>query len=141
MPKSVTTAAPPESITLSDLMSRCTTPCSWAYASARDVAQGAQGIRHRQGAAGAQPVAQRRAFLVRHDEIERPVHLSRIVERHDVGMAEPRGDLDLAQEALVGERARELGRMTLSATSRPCLRSCARYTRAIPPRPSTRPVR
>ena len=35
MPKSVTTAAAPESSTLSGLMSRCTTPCSCAYASAR----------------------------------------------------------------------------------------------------------
>ena len=35
MPKSVTTAEPPERSTFSGLMSRCTTPCSCAYASAR----------------------------------------------------------------------------------------------------------
>jgi len=35
MPKSVTTAVPPESSTLSGLMSRCTMPRSCAYASAR----------------------------------------------------------------------------------------------------------
>ena len=34
MPKSVTTAVPPESRTLSGLMSRCTIPRAWAYASA-----------------------------------------------------------------------------------------------------------
>ena len=34
MPKSATTAVCPESRTLSGLMSRCTTPCSCAYASA-----------------------------------------------------------------------------------------------------------
>ena len=33
-PKSVTTATPPEMSTLSGLMSRCTTPNEWAYASA-----------------------------------------------------------------------------------------------------------
>ena len=42
MPKSVTTAVPPERRMFSGLMSRCTTPCSCAYASAlRDVAQNA----------------------------------------------------------------------------------------------------
>ena len=35
MPKSVTTAAPPDSRMFSGLMSRCTTPSACAYASAR----------------------------------------------------------------------------------------------------------
>jgi len=39
MPKSVTTAAPPEMSTLSGLMSRCTTPRACAYASARDTSR------------------------------------------------------------------------------------------------------
>ena len=48
MPKSVTTPLPPESSTLSGLMSRCTTPCACAYASAlRDVAQDARRPRDR----------------------------------------------------------------------------------------------
>ena len=57
MPKSVTTAAPPESRMFSGLMSRCTTPCAVRIRQrARDVAQDADAIVHRR-AARRQPVA------------------------------------------------------------------------------------
>ena len=47
-----------------------------------------------------QPVAQRLAPGVGHDEIEQAVAFARVVERENLGMGQPRGDADLAQEAL-----------------------------------------
>ena len=99
MPKSVTTAAPPDSITLSGFTSRWTTPCSCAYASARATSR--RTLTHSLTGSGpsAQACAQRRPFLVRHDEVQHTVRITRIVQRHDVRVPEPRGDRDLAKEA------------------------------------------
>jgi hypothetical protein len=49
-------------------------------------------------------------------------------------MREPRDDPDLAQEAASSAR------ITLIATWRPYFRSSARYTVAMPPRPSSRSI-
>ena len=54
-----------------------------------------------------EPVPQRFAAGVGHDEIEQPVALARVVDRQDLGMGERCGDPDLAQKALglVGGRS------------------------------------
>ena len=57
-----------------------------------------------------------------------------------MGVLQPRGDPDLPEEPLGAEGSASSGWRTLSATGRSCLRSWARYTVAIPPRPSSRSI-
>ena len=55
-----------------------------------------------------QSVAERLALHERHHVKEDVVGAARIVEGEDVGVVQPRGDLDLAEEALGTERGRQL---------------------------------
>ena len=84
-----------------------------------------------------EPRPQRLAVDVRHDEVERARGLARVVERQDERMAEIREHADLAMEALRVRRGTS-PRRTLIATGRSCRTSCARYTVAMPPAPSSR---
>ena len=52
---------------------------------------------------------ERLSLDVRHYVVEKAVGLAGLVQREDVWMVEPRGDLDLAQEAIGAERRGELG--------------------------------
>ena len=69
-----------------------------------------------------QPGAQRLAFDEGHDEVRRlaagaVVDGAGVEDREDVGMLEPRGELDLAEEPRDARRARSSsGRTTLMAT-------------------------
>ena len=56
-----------------------------------------------------QPVAQRLALDERHDVVQETGDRTRIVQRQDVGMLQPRGDLDLPEEALGSQGRGELG--------------------------------
>jgi hypothetical protein len=78
----------------------------------------------------------------RHSECEAVAQLAHGVDAHDVRVLEPRDRPGLAGQApdgVVGAAAAAAGgtRTTLSATSRPRRRSRARYTTALPPRPSS----
>ena len=77
-----------------------------------DLGGEAQRFLERQPAVAAQPVAQRLAGDERHD-VEGQLVVAGdagVEERQHVRVIEPRGDADLAQEALVGDRAGEVGR-------------------------------
>ena len=96
MPKSVTIASPSCSITFSGLMSRCTTPWPVGVVQGRGhVARDLERVLQRQLPLALEPLAQRFALDVGHDVVEQIPGLAGIVERHDVGMIEPGGDLDL----------------------------------------------
>ena len=87
MPKSVTTAAPPESRTLSGLMSRWTMPRLVRVAQrARHVAQHADHFGNRQRSLR-QSMAQRFALHVRHGEVRQAVGVAGGEHRDDVGLA------------------------------------------------------
>src|SRR2546428_13379030 len=68
-----------------------------------------QGLRLRERAPGwpLEPLAQRAAVDVRHDVIEETARFARIVQGEDVRMLQPRGDLNLLQEALRAEERRQ----------------------------------
>ncbi len=93
---------------------------------ARHLARDPQGLLERQLPLPLEPVPQRFPLDVRHDVKEELGRLPRIVQRQDVRVGQPGSDLDLAQEPLGAERCGDLGRSTLMATRRPCLRSRAR---------------
>ena len=61
---------------------------------------------HRELPLAPQPVAERLALDVRHGEPELAGGLARVVDREDVRVLQPGGELDLALEALGAERAR-----------------------------------
>jgi hypothetical protein len=61
-----------------------------------------------------------------------------LADAADVRLLKSRRRADLAQEALWPSTDPSSGWSTLSATSRLCLMSRARYTVAMPPRPSSR---
>src|SRR5213080_153670 len=97
-PKSVTIALPPESSTLSGLMSRCTIPCSCAYASADAISRSMRMA----WLTGNSPCRARRT---RSDspstngiEVRQAVRLARREQRHDVWMLELGRKEDLALE-------------------------------------------
>ena len=71
---------------------------------ARDVAQNAHAFGNSESTLVLQPRAKRLALLERHDEVQHLVHVARVVERHDVGMPQPRGDSDLAEKSFTCER-------------------------------------
>ena len=85
-----------------------------------------------------EPVPERLALDERHDVVEQPLGLARVVEAEDVGVLEGGGDADFAEEAVAAEQAESSGRSTLMATGRSCFRSLARKTVAIPPSPAWR---
>ena len=64
--------------------------------SARDIAQHVQRVGDGQRPGLPNSFAERLTFFVRHDEEERAIGFARVVQRYDVGMTKPRGDLDLA---------------------------------------------
>ena len=98
-PKSVTIALPPESSTLSGLMSRCTMPCSCAYASADAISRSMRTASvDGQLAVPREANPQRLAVDERHREVRQPVRLARREQRHDVRMLEPGREEDLALE-------------------------------------------
>ena len=68
-----------------------------------------QGIGDRKRPSRSQSLAQRLALDVGHDVVEQAVGLAGIVQRKDVRVGEPGGDLDLAEEPLGAERPGELG--------------------------------
>ena len=51
------------------------------------------------------------------------------------------GGADFRQESLAAERGAEVGMQHLDGDIWSCLRSCARYTVAMPPAPSSRSIR
>ena len=65
---------------------------------ARDVASAGDRLGYRKRSLAAQAVAECLARHVRHDVVHESVELTRVVERKDVGMAQVRRDLDLAQK-------------------------------------------
>ena len=99
------------------------------------------GVLDRQLDFALQPVAQGLALDVGHRVPEPACCLARVEHGQDVRVLEPGRGLDLAQEALRAERRASSGWSTLSATGRSCLMSRARYTVAMPPRPSSRSSR
>src|SRR3982750_1364896 len=99
IPKSVTTTLPPDSSTLSGLMSRWTTPWSCAYASARATSPRMPTVSlivtppRAPTPRAPQPCPQARAFDERHCIEREPVGLAGGEHRHDVRVLQPRGDL------------------------------------------------
>ena len=73
-----------------------------------------------------QPVPQRLAFHVRHDVVEEARRLRPSRRGQDVGMMEPGGDLDFAEEPLGAERGGELGVQDLDGDVTVVPRSWAR---------------
>ncbi len=67
------------------------------------------GVMHRQLTDAGQPVAERLAVDVRHDEVEEAAGFTGIVERENVRVLQAGGDLDLAEEALAAERGGQFG--------------------------------
>ena len=109
-PKSVTTATPWESSTLSGLMSRCTTPCGVGVGQRRgDVAQHPHRLGHGQLAVAQQAGAERLAVHERHGEVGQARRLAGGEEGDDVGMLELGGEEDLAAEPVHAHAGRELG--------------------------------
>src|ERR1041385_273479 len=116
MPKSVTTAAPWERSTFSGLMSRCTMPCPCAYASARATSRrmltlsaGVSGGPAQRRGRRAAPGPERLAGDERHGVVRDAVRGAGAQHRDDVGLLEPRRELDLAGEPLGGEPLAERG--------------------------------
>ncbi len=111
MPKSATRVLPSlVSSRFSGLMSRWITPCRWAYSRA----WAASVAIRRASSTGSwrsrrEPVAETLALDVRHGEPELARGLARVVDRQDVRVLQPGGELDLALEALGAQRAREIG--------------------------------
>ena len=75
----------------------------------RRLARDPERIVQRELPLAAQPVAEALALDVGHGEPELARGLAGVVDRQDVGMLEPGGELDLALEALGAERGGELG--------------------------------
>ncbi len=124
----------------SGLMSRCTTPRAWAYASAQEMDRSS--LAASSGAMGPRtlhPPRQGLAVDAGHDEEDQPVDLVGEVDRHDVRVVELGGRARLAQEALAGCRpgSATSGRSSLIATGRSRRTSRARKTSPMPPRPSS----
>src|SRR5439155_4188030 len=68
-----------------------------------DVARDVQRVFERQPPLPYQAMPQRFSLDVRHHVVEQPVYLPGGKDRHDVGMAEVRGDVDFANEPLTQE--------------------------------------
>ena len=74
----------------------------------RDLSRDGDGVVDREVALAVEPVAQRLALEEGHDVEQLAVGVARVEQRDDVRMAEPRGDLDLAQEAIGPDGVGEL---------------------------------
>ena len=92
-------------------MSRCTTPCRCAWASASVTSpQDSRRLRDRNALRrSAQPVAQRLPVDERHDVIQQAVRRPRVDQGEDVRMLELRRDGDLAQEPVGADGGGEIG--------------------------------
>jgi hypothetical protein len=101
-----------DSSTLSGLMSRWTTPCRCAYASAFDVAQHADDLGGAQRSAR-EPGAQRFAVDEGHRIERQPLDVAGREDRNDVRLLQRGGRLDLALEAAHRQSLRQLGRQNL----------------------------
>ena len=75
----------------------------------RDLARDRQHVGQRQLLLADEPLAERLARDVGHDEVEGVSGLAGVVERQNVRVVEPAGDGDLAQEPLGTERGGEVG--------------------------------
>ncbi len=169
MPKSVTMAAPPASMMLSGLMSRCTTPRSCAYASARATSR--RMPMHSATGRSCAPCCcpcccswrcscscsccrscRDPSRARRRSRSDGPS--SNGITKYNRPSASPESNSGTmfgcrSRDAMAISRrnrarpsaAATSGRITFTATSRSCLLSCATYTRAMPPRPSSRPRR
>ncbi len=85
-----------------------------------------------------EPVAERLALDIGHGTPELARRLAGVEHGHDMGVLQTRGDANLLQEPGRADGRGEFRCSSLSATGRPCRRSRARYTVAMPPRPSSR---
>ncbi len=83
-------------------------------------------------------IAHRLPLDLRHHVIKERVRLARRVQRQDVRMLQVGNGLDFLDEPLGSEHGRSSSFNTLTATVRSCLTSCAKYTVAMPPAPSSR---
>ena len=72
-----------------------------------------QGVADRELAFAVEALAQRLALDVRHDVVHQPVGLVRVVQRQDVRVVQPSGDLDLVQEPGGAHRLGQLGEQHL----------------------------
>ncbi len=91
-------------------MSRWMTPWPCAYCERlRRLARDPERVFDRELPLAAEPVAQALALDQRHGEPEPAGGLAGVEDGQDVRMLEPRGELDLAEEALRAERIGELG--------------------------------
>src|SRR5256886_4129153 len=68
-----------------------------------DVARDVEGCLERQLPLSQQPMPERLSLDVRHDVVEQPVYFAGRKDRHDVGMAEVRGEVHFANEPLAQE--------------------------------------
>ena len=87
-----------------------------------------------------EPLAKGLALDIGHHVVEEALRLARVVQGQDVGVLEVGGDLHFVDEALYADRGGQVPPEDLDATWRPCRRSRARYTSAIPPSPSLRSI-
>jgi hypothetical protein len=75
---------------------------------ARHLTHDTHGVLHRQLRLRIEQLAQRLSVHCGHHVEQNSVNLARIEERDDVGMVEPRGELDLAQKAIGTHRVRHV---------------------------------
>jgi len=68
---------------------------------------------NRQLAVAGEPAPDVLAVHERHDVVEESLGLARVVQREDVGVLQPGGDLDLAEEAVRTQRGGQLGAQDL----------------------------
>jgi hypothetical protein len=103
------------------------------------LARDAERLVHGQLPLPPQAVAERLALDIRHDVVEEPIRLARIVERHDVRVPQPCRDPDLPQEPLGPERRRQLGPQHLHRDRPPVPRVLCQVDQRHPARPQLAP--
>ena len=140
MPKSVTTAVPPESRTLSGLMSRCTTPRPCANSSARAMSRRMLMTSASDSAAPASSRARSDSPSTKGIVYQGMPFVSPADNTGTMFAAGGRGDLNLPEPLGVDSRG-ELASQHLHHDRRRRRFSIARKTRDIPPPPSSRSMR
>ena len=91
-----------------------------------DLAGDPEGVFERKLLFTVEPGPERLPLHVGHHIVEQPGRFARIEQGENVGMIQPGGEGDLAEEPLGAEGAGSSGLSTLRATERSCLRSWAR---------------
>ena len=76
-----------------------------------------QRVPNRQLLLAHQPIPQRLPFDIRHHVVEEASSLTGVVQRQDVRVSQPSGDLDLAEEPVRPKSGRELGLQDLEGHS------------------------